>query len=62
MSNKQSITAYCLKVRILTFNYLIKGGMIMEEVTMNESNIYYLSESPVRKAIAHLSIPMMVGI
>ena len=34
----------------------------MEEVTMNESNIYYLSESPVRKAIAHLSIPMMVGI
>lgn len=29
---------------------------------MNESNIYYLKESPIRKTIAHLSIPMMVGI
>ncbi len=34
----------------------------MEEFEMNESNIYYLKESPIRKAIAHLSIPMMVGI
>lgn len=34
----------------------------MEEFEVNESNIYYLKESPIRKAIAHLSIPMMVGI
>lgn len=34
----------------------------MEEYEVNESNIYYLKESPIRKAIAHLSIPMMVGI
>lgn len=34
----------------------------MEEFETNESNIYYLKESPIRKAIAHLSIPMMVGI
>ena len=34
----------------------------MEELEVNESNIYYLKESPIRKAIAHLSIPMMVGI
>lgn len=34
----------------------------MEEFEGNESNIYYLKESPIRKAIAHLSIPMMVGI
>lgn len=34
----------------------------MEKFEVNESNIYYLKESPIRKAIAHLSIPMMVGI
>ena len=34
----------------------------MEEFDANESNIYYLKESPIRKAIVHLSIPMMVGI
>ena len=34
----------------------------MEEFEVNESNICYLKESPIRKAIAHLSIPMMVGI
>ncbi|KAA9177386.1 MATE family efflux transporter [Enterococcus durans] len=34
----------------------------MEEFEVNESNIYYLKESPIRKTIAHLSIPMMVGI
>ncbi|EME3567024.1 TPA: MATE family efflux transporter [Enterococcus faecium] len=34
----------------------------MEEFEINESNIYYLKESPIRKSIAHLSIPMMVGI
>lgn len=34
----------------------------MEEFDVNESNIYYLKESPIRKAIVHLSIPMMVGI
>lgn len=34
----------------------------MEEFEVTESNIYYLKESPIRKAIAHLSIPMMVGI
>ena len=34
----------------------------MEEFEVNESNIYYLKESPIRNAIAHLSIPMMVGI
>lgn len=34
----------------------------MEEFEENESTIYYLKESPIRKAIAHLSIPMMVGI
>jgi multidrug efflux pump len=34
----------------------------MEEYQVNESNIYYLKESPIRKAIGHLSIPMMVGI
>ncbi|WP_088809138.1 MULTISPECIES: MATE family efflux transporter [Listeria] len=34
----------------------------MEELEVNESNIYYLKEAPIRKAIAHLSIPMMVGI
>ena len=34
----------------------------MEEYEVNESNIYYLIESPIRKAIAHLSIPMMAGI
>ncbi len=34
----------------------------MEEFEVNESNIYYLKESPIRKSIAHLSIPMMVGI
>lgn len=34
----------------------------MEEFEVNESNIYYLKESPIRKAIARLSIPMMVGI
>lgn len=32
------------------------------ETEMNESNIYYLKEAPIRKAIAHLSIPMMIGI
>ena len=34
----------------------------MEEFEVNESNIYYLKESPIRKAIVHLSIPMMIGI
>lgn len=34
----------------------------MEDFENNESNIYYLKESPIRKSIAHLSIPMMVGI
>jgi putative MATE family efflux protein len=34
----------------------------MEEFEENESTIYYLKKSPIRKAIAHLSIPMMVGI
>ncbi|EGP5067939.1 MATE family efflux transporter [Enterococcus faecium] len=34
----------------------------MEEFEINESNIYYLKEGPIRKSIAHLSIPMMVGI
>ncbi|MEY8445331.1 MATE family efflux transporter [Enterococcus ratti] len=34
----------------------------MEDFEINESNIYYLKESPIRKSIAHLSIPMMVGI
>ncbi|MBO0432088.1 MATE family efflux transporter [Enterococcus sp. DIV0660C] len=34
----------------------------MEDFEMNESNIYYLKESPIRKSIVHLSIPMMVGI
>lgn len=34
----------------------------MEKFEVKESNIYYLKESPIRKAIAHLSIPMMVGI
>lgn len=34
----------------------------MEEFDVNESNIYHLKESPIRKAIVHLSIPMMVGI
>ncbi|MDT2404578.1 MATE family efflux transporter [Enterococcus avium] len=34
----------------------------MEKFEVNESNIYYLKESPIRKAIAHLSISMMVGI
>ena len=27
-----------------------------------KSNSYYLKEAPIRKAIAHLSIPMMIGI
>lgn len=34
----------------------------MEEFEVNKSNIYYLKESPIRKAIVHLSIPMMIGI
>ena len=34
----------------------------MEEFDVNESNIYHLKESPIRKASVHLSIPMMVGI
>lgn len=34
----------------------------MEKFEVNESNIYYLKESPIRKAIVHLSIPMMIGI
>ena len=34
----------------------------MEEFEVNESNIYYLKESPIREAIVHLSIPMMIGI
>lgn len=34
----------------------------MEDFEMNESNIYYLKESPIRKSIVHLSILMMVGI
>lgn len=34
----------------------------MGNFEINESNIYYLKESPIRKSIAHLSIPMMVGI
>lgn len=34
----------------------------MEEFEVNETNIYYLKESPIRKAIVHLSIPMMIGI
>lgn len=28
----------------------------------NETSVYYLKEVPIRKAIAHLSIPMMIGI
>ncbi len=34
----------------------------MKDFGVNASNSYYLKESPIRKAIAHLSIPMMVGI
>ncbi len=60
--NKQCLPACSEIVRSLTFKNLTKEGITMEEFEVNESNIYYLKESPIRKAIAHLSIPMMVGI
>ena len=61
--SQQATIAACNKiVRSLTFKNLIKEGIIMEEFEVNESNIYYLKESPIRKAIVHLSIPMMIGI
>ncbi|WP_088012787.1 MATE family efflux transporter [Gottfriedia acidiceleris] len=34
----------------------------MEEFEVDHSNIYYLKEAPIRKALAHLCIPMMIGI
>lgn len=34
----------------------------MEELEVSASNIYYLKKAPLLKAIAHLSIPMMIGI
>lgn len=34
----------------------------MEELEVSASNVYYLKKAPLLKAIAHLSIPMMIGI
>lgn len=34
----------------------------MEEFQVEESNIKYLKSEPIRKAILHLSVPMMIGI
>ncbi|MFS0781981.1 MATE family efflux transporter [Bacillus sp. 1P06AnD] len=34
----------------------------MEKFEGDQSNIYYLKEAPIRKALANLSIPMMIGI
>lgn len=34
----------------------------MEELEVSASNIYFLKKAPLLKAIAHLSIPMMIGI
>ncbi|MGG0174654.1 MATE family efflux transporter [Gottfriedia acidiceleris] len=34
----------------------------MEEFEVDQSNIYYLKDAPIRKALARLCIPMMIGI